>query len=288
MEQRFQLQSHLRISDSTVVSIFALPAAFFIAIPFMVYLIPGYYPTGALYRLVLFACLTLVLITLFAVKINRVLRSVEFILTDDRFGYRSALKSASIRLEDVAWFGRRKTAGLGGWTELRDIHGAGLRIPTVVEKLPDMLTALRDQLEKLGKSDTFDKSVTDSLIREAWILEFSSRRTKPAMKSIFWIVIAFMMLSLVTAARIWGVPLLFVVTWTIMGAIFPLLGYLAANRALSIQVRSKLRHSSSPETIEVPTIPIYARSAFVFVCLYLVVGILFRIMVHKYMLFNGL
>lgn len=287
MEQRFHFQSHLRISDSTVVSVFALPAAFFIAVPFMIYLIPGYYPTAALYRLVLFACLTLVLITIFAVKINRVLQSVEFILTEERVGYRSALKSTSIRLEDVAWFGRKNIAGVGGWTEIRDIHGTGIRIPSVVDRFPEMLTIVRERLKMLGKTDAFDQSDTDAMIRDAWIGEFSSRRTKPAMKTIFWITIGSMILSLVTAARIWGIPLLFVVTWAIMGAIFPLFAYLAANRALSLQIRHKLTYLS-PESIDVSTTPIYARSALVFTCLYLLVGILFRAMVRRYMLLIGL
>ncbi|MBD3317751.1 MAG: hypothetical protein GF344_18340 [Chitinivibrionales bacterium] len=229
---------------------------------------------GSTTRLSLYLTITFAALGGLIVRIGRELKNTVFIVTNDRLVFRTPSCVRSILFEEVERFRCRRVGWFAGYGELQG-EKTTIRLPAVVRDLSGMVSLIRRFLDEAGRDSSYDRKEVEAFVLRSRVNDLSEERTFESMPSLLWIIVATTFFSFVVAFRIWQLPALTAIAWSLVGAVFPVASYLTANRLISAMTYRRMRAGDPhPESLE-PERFFVSVGAAAFIA-YLVLGIAFK------------
>jgi hypothetical protein len=268
-ERVFYYQRHLRQSDLTIGLFFA---ALIIAVGLIPMLLPRLYLSSfaVMTRLSITASVTVLLVAILFIQLNRQFRQTCFIVTDEKIIKRSPWGTMEIFFEHVDRF-YYKSRLFGGIKTGRHT----LRLPFIIDELPELIRLVQLRLTEQGNLDACNPREIKSFLLDATVSHLSTLRTFGALSALSDFTAFLLFFNGFIAYYFWHLPVLFIFGWMSFGAIFPLMGYLAVDFTISKKVRAEI--TKDPEILpDPPSRATYLRMGLILGLLYLASGIFYR------------
>jgi hypothetical protein len=273
MEKVFTYQRHLRYSYHLLLGILGGAIVLSWLVPQILYW-NNFLFIGSTTRLSIYLTFTLVAIGMLVLRVGRELRDTRFIVTNDRLVLRTPTTVRSILFEAVERFGYRRVVAGIGYGELRS-GDVAIRLPAVIRDLSGLVAMVRRLLDEAGREGAYDRAEIDEFILTSRVRDLGEERTFAVMPTLVLIMGGMAVLGYVTPYRLWQIPLLLAIAWSLMSGIVPAVAYLVSNAVITQVISRRMRRGrQSAESLE--PAPYYGAVAVVTLALYLCLGIAFK------------
>jgi hypothetical protein len=273
MEKAFTYQRHLRYTHHFVLGAIAGAIVLSWVVPQILYWTDFVYLRSTT-RLSLYLTFTLLALGMLVLRAGRELRDTVYIVTNDRLVVRTPTRVGSMLFEAVESFRYRRVAGLVGYGELRS-GDTVIRLPAIIRDLSGLVSMVRRLLDEAGRDSVYDREEIERFILRSRVNDLSEERTYDAMPAVSLTALGAALLSFIVAVRIWHLPLLFAIAWSLLSGIVPAASYLVSNTLVSAAVRRRMKRGlDTPESVDPRQYYVAVGGAAL--VLYLALGIAFK------------
>jgi|WetSurMetagenome_2_1015567.scaffolds.fasta_scaffold147824_2 hypothetical protein len=206
-----------------------------------------------------------------------------YTISDTAIVKKSPYRTSLIHFENVQRFLYFRLPLIHGFGVVK-VPGGSIRLPFIIEHMSACIEDIRKRLEACGKATAFSITNIEEFRSKAIIYELSVMRIVRTSPVLFQMVISFLAESALLAQVFWLMPLKWVVSWTLFGAVMPIIGFLIAEGILNnIASRIAKRNRDSQVSIssaqffpDIDESTIYWSVAAIMAMVYLIAGILFK------------
>jgi hypothetical protein len=205
-----------------------------------------------LVRLSLIANLTVFFLALLCSMVLHEVCGTTVSVSDDGVVRKSPYKSARIFFENVTSFRYVRIPVLGGFGLIK-VPGGSITLPFLIDGLDGCIEAVVRGLAAFGKRDAFNTGNIEEFRLRAIANGLSVRRMERTIPALSRIAVGAAAVSLLAAEVFWGLSFRLVLSWTIAGAVFPIVGYLIAEMLLRRRdVRTSTHDGAAPPDSQSP------------------------------------
>ncbi len=180
-----------------------------------------------LVRLSLNGSMMVVFFALLTSMINRELLKTVYVVNDDGVIKKTQYKIRIAQFSAITRFRHVKFPLINGYGAI-EYSGGTIRLPFIIEKLPECIGDIQNRLEARGKQHVYDAENIRIFKRKALISELTMQRTSRAFPALSRIALGFMAIGWLVAQNLWRLQFRWVIAWTVCGFIFPFSGFVCA------------------------------------------------------------
>jgi hypothetical protein len=159
--------------------------------------------------------------------LNRELQKTVYAVNDDGVIKKTPYKIRFAPFSGMTRFRHVRVPLINGYGKI-EYSGGTIRLPFIIEKLPECIGDIEKHLEAQGKRHVYDAENIFSFKRKAVLGEYTIRRIYGAFPMLSRISLGVMVGGWLTAQNLWHLPLRWVIFWTLCGYIFPFSGFILA------------------------------------------------------------
>ena len=229
-----------------------------------------------LIRLSLNGSMMVVFFALLSALLNRELQKTVYAVNDDGVVKKTPYKIRFAPFSGMTRFRHVRVPLINGYGKI-EYSGGTIRLPFIIEKLPECIGDIEKRLEAHGKQDVFDVENIMTFKQKAMISELTMHRISRAFPALSRIALGFMAGGWITAQNLWHLQLRWVILWALCGYIFPFSGFVFArwHIARGLERRMNKRDLSLPSIDEVKAYYLFGLGTFL---AYLAAGIVLRML----------
>jgi hypothetical protein len=206
----------------------------------LVYLFVYREPYAPLIRLSLNGSMMVVFIALLLAMLNRELLNTLYVVNDDGVIKKTPYKIKMAHFGAIRRFRYVRFPFVNGFGKI-EYQGGAIRLPFIIEKLPECITDIEKRLEARGNQSIFDAENIAAFKQKAMINERIILQMSRAIPAIFRTALGFMLGSWLVAQNLWRLPLRWVIFWALCGFIFPLSGFVLAHWEITRNLERGMR-----------------------------------------------
>jgi len=261
--------SDFRRGDRGILSFFGTLVLLCWLVPVMLYF-ESEMSIAPFLRLSLSLSFTFVLTAMLCRIINNEIAGTKFAIDDGQLIRKSPTRVQVISFADVKHF-RIVRVPFAGTHALVKTADAAIRIPLIIERLPDLIGQIRVELLALDKESTFEDRSIDAFIRRATVSQASSARLAQSFPKIMKLAELAAIVGFVAARFFWYFPMSWALGWALISLIIPFCGAIFGDTMLSRQGRRNIEATGSIGDLDEKGA--FLRAGAAFLGLYLMLGI---------------
>ena len=185
-----------------------------------------------LVRLALVGSLTVTFASLLIAMVLNELCNTLFIVSETSLVKKSPYKVRVIHFERAVAFRFVNIPLLKGFG-LLSVPETAIRLPFLIDRLPECIAAIKNRLDAHAKQGTYDTANLRTFSERAGRYGKSIYRMQRTLSPLFHIALWTMVGSGFVAQVFWNAAFPRILCWAFIGMVIPLLGYLAAEIALN-------------------------------------------------------
>jgi hypothetical protein len=218
-------------------------------LPMLFLFLSGYHGIfPPLFRLTIVCTLTIIFIALLAAMILNELCNTAFLLTDNSIIKKMPYKTLVIHFDHIIKFRYIKIPVLKGYGKI-SVKGGGLRLPFIIDNLPECIDSIRHQIDAFGNSGVYDEKNLMDFQLKATVHEISVQRLKKTANTLSQIIFGSIVGSAIISRIFWDIDLRGILCWSLFGIFFPIMGYIISGILLYRKTVNLQKQSSTPLAI---------------------------------------
>jgi len=205
------------------------------------------------------------------------LKGTFFVLTPEEIIKKTPGKTVAIPFADVCKITYIRFPFSNGYGILKS-SDEKIRLPFLIDNLNDLLTHLENNLYIWKKESVVNKREMDKFKFVAAVSKYVNDYLFRSLKPLITITIYSTIVGMITAFRIWNLPPIEALTWTLFSIIYPLMSYLFIHYfiTLKISLYIKAKITIKEDIGSIDTSKVVSYSILISVIIYLVSGILYK------------
>ena len=180
-----------------------------------------------LIRLSLNGSMMVVFLALLSAMLNRELQKTIYAVNDDGIIKKTPYKIRFARYGEITRFRHVRFPLIKGYGKI-EYSGKAIRLPFIIEKLPECIGDIEKHLDLNGKQSVYDADKIRTFKQKALISEHAIHEISRAFPVLSRIAFALIIGGWLTAQNIWHLPFRWVMFWALCGYIFPFSGFILA------------------------------------------------------------
>lgn len=192
------------------------------------------------------------LIAILTAMLNKEIRKTFYVVNEDGVIKKTPYSIRFARFGAIARFRHVRLPLVNGYGKI-EYEGGVIRLPFIIEHLPQCISDIEKHLEKQGKQGVFEADNIFTFKQKALISEQIIRQITRAFARLLRTSLACMAGSWIIAQNIWNLPLRWVVFWSLCGFCFTFLGFICAQVYIArVLERGTNKHDLSLPSVDEP------------------------------------
>ena len=205
------------------------------------------------------------------------LKGTVFVLTYDDIIKKTPRKIITIPYADICQFKFIRFPFTSGYGLLKSSDDK-IRFLFFIDNLNDLLTKLEDNLHMWKKESIINKKEMDKFKYVAAVSKYVNDYVFHSIKPLITVILYITISSVIIAFRIWNLPPVEALTWTLYSIIYPLLSYLIIHYLITQKISQQIRDAKMKvkDIGSIDTSRIISYSVLISAIIYLLSGILYN------------
>jgi hypothetical protein len=209
-----------------------------------------------------------------------------YAVSDTAIVKKSPYKTSLLHFENVTRFLYVRLPMINGFGLIKVPNGS-IRLPFIIDNLDDCIEDIRRRLANCGRLNAYDHRNIEEFKCRAVVNGISVHRMQRTIRALFQIVIGSIAQSAFIAQFFWEMPLKWVLSWTLIGAVLPVIAFVTAEMILNYfavrkarcNAASLLAESGADGKDELDESLLYWRVGAITAIIYVAAGIVFKSLV---------